>query len=114
MKAVLFQVGNDPNIVTSDGEKFSLTELQKYVGGYIESYPPQVYSPNLPKNLTIYVNEEAILKRLNYNRNSPKLLSNDKYGILGNCIIVREEEGKIISLTTKDITTIEKMVEKKL
>jgi hypothetical protein len=73
-----------------NGKKFSLDELQTYVGGYIEIVALK------PGNghATMYINEEGKLKGLPYNPQATKIAVIDDYGdfIVGNAIVVRQEK----------------------
>ena len=66
--------------VEPKGEKFTLKELQEYVGGYIENYPQKF----LPK-CTVYCDEEGLLKGRDEN-----VLLHDLYNLdlVGNVLIV--------------------------
>lgn len=73
----------------NDGKYFSLEELQKYVGGYVERI--DMFNGN-----AMYVDEEGRLKNLTYNEFATKVLS--KLGALpcdyirGNALIVQNKE----------------------
>lgn len=54
MEATLFTTAGEETKVLPDGETFSLAELQKFVGGYIELV-------RLPEGMLLVVNEEHAL-----------------------------------------------------
>ncbi|MCF7930468.1 MAG: DUF3846 domain-containing protein [Acholeplasmataceae bacterium] len=86
----LYQLGLHPNeaiLITKDykiqfvkpeHKEFSLEELQSYVEGYIETYPFQ------NKHYVVLVNEEGLLKNLEFNH-----LAKQIFGIwaVGNVLI---------------------------
>lgn len=82
---------NGEEVTPADGKQFTLEELQKYVGGYIERI-------ELGNNLAMYVNEEGALKKLPINNIATWILQGLRlltFGVVvrGNAIIVdyREE-----------------------
>lgn len=75
----------------------TLEELQKEVGGYIQTC-------NLGNGLIAIVDEEGILKGLPANAIIPY------YGVIsGNIIFARDDGEDFTSLTDKDVETLEKM-----
>lgn len=63
---LLYKVdGSVTEVTPQDGKKFSLKELQGFVGGYIESVPHA--RPDA------FCNEEGLLNGLPYNRNASRV-----------------------------------------
>lgn len=61
MKAILIKTdGSETEAVPANGDTFTLEELQKYVGGYIETH-------GLKDGKTIILNEEGALLKLPVN-----------------------------------------------
>lgn len=79
--------GMDYELHPVNGKKFSLAELQKAVGGYIEL----VRLPPGNGHRIMYANEDGIGLGLYPNRRA-SLIAGQK--ILGDVIIVRKEEAK--------------------
>jgi len=83
--------GKRCTVSPGNGKYFSLEELQKYIGGYVERI-------NMFNGSAMYVDEEGRLKKLPYNSFATKVLA--KLGALpcdyirGNALIVflKEEE----------------------
>ena len=63
--------GSDALVRPENGKKFSLGELQKAVGGYIE-IAPSISSGRV----TCYVNEEGLLENLPRNSTYPEYVGN--------------------------------------
>ena len=78
----LYRVGADmaEEVKPADGKKFTLEELQKFVGGYIEAVP---YA-----NPVAYCNEEGRLNNLPLNRCASLRF---KQNLVGDIIQVRRE-----------------------
>lgn len=72
MEATLYKTSGEETEVSPEGGTFTLDELQKFVGGYIELVP-------LPEGMVLVVNEEGLLRSL------PK---NDTASFLAGRIIV--------------------------
>lgn len=76
-------------VVPANGKKFTLEELQNYIGGYIERI-------DMFNGCAMYVDEEGRLKNLPYNEFATKVLA--KLGALpcdfirGNALIVQYKE----------------------
>lgn len=70
--------GETISITPENGTFFSLKELQKYVGGYIEMLLTK-------DNRTMIVNEEGRLNNLNVNNEATKLI--DGNVIVGNVVV---------------------------
>lgn len=89
MAVLLNTSGGRDNVTPINGKFFSLRELQKYVGGYIERI-------DLNNGCAMYVDEEGLLKNLPYNRNATSAL--EKAGIIlgnyiaGNAVVVQYRE----------------------
>ena len=83
--AVLVKPDGSYGIVSpKKGEKFTLEELQEFVGGYIEITPSKI------EGTVLVVNEEGLLNNLPYNHKS-SLLSQAGY-IVGPAIHLTEDE----------------------
>ena len=68
-KAILFKASGEWEFIKpNDGKKFSLEELQKYVGGYIELI-------RLPGRECLVVNEEGVLLGLPLNQTITEAIS---------------------------------------
>jgi len=63
VKSILIKIdGSTEEITPENGDKFSLKEMQKYVGGLIETVP--LFQEN---GSHMFVNEEGLLQNLTYN-----------------------------------------------
>lgn len=69
--------GTQKTVYPVNKKRFNLTELQKYVGGYIQEivYP-------MPEWRRVYVNEEGRRMQLEPNIQTEKLLNMNVYGVL--------------------------------
>lgn len=74
--------GKPTEVFPKNGKKFSLEEMQKYVGGYIEF--AGVYDGH-----RIYVNEEGLLKKLPINVIGTKMLQKI---IVGDILVIHPDE----------------------
>ena len=89
MAVLLNTSGGRDNVTPINGNFFSLRELQKYVGGYIERI-------DLNNGCAMYVDEEGLFKNLPCNRNATMAL--EKAGIIhgnyivGNAVVVQYRE----------------------
>ena len=89
MAVLLNTSGGRDNVTPINGKFFSLRELQKYVGGYIERI-------DLNNGCAMYVDEEVLSKNLPCNRNATNAL--EKAGIIlgnyivGNAVVVQYRE----------------------
>ena len=79
--AILFKTTGKISFHKPKGEKFTLEELQAFVGGYIETYPTQVFGDNY----VAFVNEEGLLIGLDYNYTAHHLLNLE---CVGNIVFV--------------------------
>lgn len=80
--------GTIEDVSPKNGKKFSLEELQKFVGGYIERV--DMFNGN-----SMYVNEEGRFRELPININASTELSRtrDIYDfIVGNAVVLQNEE----------------------
>ena len=87
MNKLIFYNGTIINIAPSTSNKFTLTELQKYVGGYIQVIP-------LQDDLVMVINEEGKLLGLPRNDKATELAnfhSNYNDYIVGNVVICKSE-----------------------
>lgn len=88
MNKLIFHDGTILSITPNKGNKFTLEELQKYVGGYIQI----IY---LQHNYIMIINEEGKLKSLPKNEEATKLANFhsdfDDY-IVGNVVICKSEQ----------------------
>lgn len=83
MTAILLKSDNSKTTIKSVGEKFTLEELQKYVGGFIEILPS-----NDP-NFHLIVNEEGKMLSLPYNNNATVHYLYQAYDfIVGDAILI--------------------------
>lgn len=73
---------NTIEIIKPKGKYFTLKELQKSIGGYIEVYPA------LYKDHLIVCDEEGMIKNKKFNRLFKKLTT---IGLLGSVLLVPEE-----------------------
>lgn len=73
-------------VTPKDKSKFSLAELQSFVGGYIELIPTKAGVKGI-----LYANEERLLKHLPYNRKADLMKKPETMGhVHGNAILVRK------------------------
>ena len=112
MKGLLIKTSGELLEVRSNGERFSLDELQGFVGGYIESYPSFACKEYM-KDFLLYVNEEGTMLNLKRNKYAEKLLSKKMYCIYGDCLLVKEENKTFDtkSLDSEDIKFFKRCIE---
>lgn len=67
--------GSQETVTPSVGKKFSLEELQKYVGGFIELIPAYTRIPGI-----VYANEDGLLLRLPFNEVASRLVGRSLVG----------------------------------
>lgn len=60
----------------ANADKFSLAELQDYVGGNIEF----AYAPLVPDDIQVIVDEEGLLKSLQYNATAHRTIGVPLFG----------------------------------
>lgn len=74
--------GTEETIRPQDGSEFSLEELQRLVGGYIEVVPT-------PQSKDLIVNEEGVLKALPVNKKATMIAGQP---IVGDMVILTGKE----------------------
>lgn len=83
--------GTEQSVRPADGKKFSLPELQKFVGGYIE-----LTKTSKPRR-DMYVNEEGLIHDLPINAKASQLIDPSYWtagGIRGDVIVI-ERKAKV-------------------
>ena len=94
MKVMSYKVGQEPKIMEIEN---TLEALQKYVGGYVETFP-------IGHGLYVICDEDAQLKGAPPNRIVDHITMNTSYGmILGDFAVVRVKNGDFESITDLDI-----------
>ncbi len=79
--------GEKVYITPKNKKKFTLRELQNYVGGFVEQIP-------IGMGHVLYVNEDGRLLELQHNRKASELASQFGYPpIVGNAVYCKAEEG---------------------
>lgn len=95
IKCLILRPKKTPKVIEIEN---TLEDLQKQVEGYIE-----ILRPNNHIGVVLVVNEEGWLKKLPYNRYIQGQL------IVGNILVIGEEDGDFISLTDKQIKEYKKL-----
>lgn len=95
IKCLILKPNKTPQVIEIEN---TLEEIQKQVEGYIE-----ILRPNNHLGVVLVVNEEGRIKNLPYNRYVQGEL------IVGNILIVGEENGDFISLTDQQIKEYKKL-----
>lgn len=85
MATLIRSTGEKEEVKPAKGKKFSLTELQRYVGGFIE-----ILNTAQKGKLWLVVNEEGKLKGLPVNIEASLLYERDT--ILGDVLLVERGE----------------------
>ena len=81
--------GFELDVFPNNGEKFTLEELQKLVGGYIERI-------SMPDGKAMYVNEDGKIKGLPYNIKATAML--EMHGLIPNDYVV----GNVVVLSNDE------------
>ena len=83
MAKILHPDGTHEIVHPKEGKRFSLTELQGYVGGLIELVPQK-------EDYDVVVNEEGLCQNLKYNEQGSALAAG--HHLVGDVIILEGEE----------------------
>jgi len=87
MARIIHPDGIEEIVHPKTGTTFSLEELQKFVGGYIERVP----TPSMDRDIDCVVDEEGLMKQLPMNRKASNLVGGGQM-IVGPMVILRGKE----------------------
>lgn len=83
--------------------KLTLEDLQRAVGGYIETVG--VTGDFAGRKILLIVNEEGVIRSLEFNAHATSLVD---YPIFGNCVVVRADGEELVPLDKEDVQNLYK------